>query len=343
MRTLSVRRVVMLFLLFVLLCYGCTPPSSKPKPPAPPSVPPAVTARVPSEPGPNPPPQTNPQTNPRDGAVYVYVPAGEFLMGSADTLGEGPGFEPLDQMPEHNVFLDGYWIGRTEVTNAQFATFVAATGHETDAEKEGWGNAWTGKGSELWQQVNGANWRHPQGPSSRVEGLEAHPVVQVTWDDAITYCRWAGGRLPTEAEWEKAARGTDRRLYPWGQVFDVNRLNFCDKHCPWFWSDPDADDGYLLTAPVGTYPSGTSPYGVLDMAGNVEEWVADWYDASYYARSPYEGPSGPTSGDERVVRGGRWFSPWQEVTVAIRLARNPDFRDDTTGFRCAASPIGAEP
>ena len=282
-----------------------------------------------------PPPANTPATalragstrvSPTDGMVQVYVPAGEFRMGSE------AGYD--DEKPVHTVYLDAYWIDQTEVTNAQFTQFVAATGYKTTAEQEGWGWAYNATAAE-WQQVSGAYWQRPQGPGSSLNGLANHPVVQVSWLDAAAYCTWAGRRLPTEAEWEKAARGTDARAYPWGNQFDGSRLNFCDRNCPFDWRDSGVDDGYEFTAPVGSYPTGASPYGALDMAGNVWEWVADWYDSSYYQNSPARNPQGPATGEYRALRGGSWLYFDDFVRAANRYYYPPADRSSDFGFRCA--------
>ncbi len=273
------------------------PPTSTPLPPTPtPSAPPGM----------------------------VYVPAGEFIMGSD----EGNS----DEQPVHTVYLDAFYIDKTEVTNAQFAAFVSATGYETDAEQKGCGWIYEGAG---WECVQGVDWQHPFGPDTDLAGKDEHPVVQVSWNDAKAYCQWAGKRLPTEAEWEKAARGTDGRTYSWGNTFDGSRLNFCDKNCSFGWRDASVDDGYAGTAPVGSYPAGASPYGALDMAGNVWEWVADWYDSDYYATSPESNPKGSASGDTRVIRGGSWGTNEAYVRAAYRNRSAPDDPDYGVGFRCA--------
>ncbi len=213
-------------------------------------------------------------SRPADGMVMVYVPAGEFPMGSDE--GDDLAFD--DEFPQHTVYLDAFWIDRTEVTVAMFRAYVGDTGHVTTAEEEGGGYAWVE--GEGWKWVDGADWQHPFGQESAAQ--DDHPVVQVSGYDVMAYCEWAGGQLPTEAQWEKAAWGTDERIYPWGDAFGGNELNYCDANCPGDWRDEEHDDGYAFTAPVGSYPDGVSPYGALDMAGNVWEWVSDWYDGEYY-------------------------------------------------------------
>jgi formylglycine-generating enzyme required for sulfatase activity len=162
-------------------------------------------------------------------------------------------------------------------------------------------------------------------------------VVQVSWDDAAAYCSWAGAQLPTEAQWEFAAHGPHDRRFPWGNTFDGTRLNSCDTQCPVErWRAEHFDDGYRFTAPVGTYPAGAGPFGALDMAGNVWEWVEDWYDADYYERSPCWNPSGPAAGTDRVMRGGAWYDgqaeAWTRTTV--RHQNPPWDRYQDVGFRC---------
>ena len=206
---------------------------------------------------------------------FVRVPAGEFLMGS-DT--KDPDARDAE-LPQHKVYLDEYWMGKYPVTVAQFAVFVQASGHQTTAERVGYGLVWTG---DNWERMEGADWQRPRGPESDVTDKGSHPVTQVSWHDATAFCEWASQvadvpiRLPTEAEWEKGARGTDGRKYPWGEMKpDKSRCNFG-------WNVKD-------TTPVGRYsPKGDSPYGCTDMAGNVWEWVANkvgWFGEDY-ASSP---------------------------------------------------------
>jgi formylglycine-generating enzyme required for sulfatase activity len=277
---------------------------------------------------------------PQDGMTMVYVPAGEFTMGSSllesFVLTNGRLFHFPDQRPQHTVFVDGYWIDQTEITVGMFKKFVEATGYQTSAEQEGWGRPWrAGPKQEEWPQTGGTDWRHPQGPRSTAQ--DEHPVVQVSWDDAMAYCAWVGGRLPTEAEWEKAARGTDRRRYPWGNNFDGSLLNFGDSLCPVErWRDLRWNDGFALTSPVGSYPGGASPYGALDMAGNVWEWVYDWYDEDAYEGSRRENPTGPATGSVRAQRGGSWYDGEAEawVNCVIRHRNPPTDRYSDVGFRC---------
>ena len=256
--------------------------------------------------------------SPKDGMVMVYVPAGPFLMGSADSDSDADEWEK----PQRMVYLDGYWIDKTPITNRMFAKFVAETGYQTEAEKEGWSWAWNGS---TWEKTEGANWQHPRGPKSNLSAKWDHPVVHISWHDAQAYSQWAGRRLPTEAEWEKAARGSDGRLYPWGNAEPNDKLlNF----------NMNVKD----TTPVGSYPAGASPYGALDMAGNVWEWTADFYDADYYKDAPLRNPQGPDTRGSRVLRGASWYFVARWVRAGNRGWNAPAVRVGNLGARCAASP-----
>lgn len=268
-----------------------------------------------------------------DGMEMVFIPAGEFQMGSDESdLKASP-----DELPQRKVYLDAYWIDRTEVTNAMFARFIHFSGYQTEAERKGASNVYQ---APNWIMIAGADWRYPQGPASGVENLQDHPVVQVSWNDAQAYCRWAGKRLPSEAEWEKAARGTDARRYPWGdQPVEQTRLNFADLNTGFSWYSREDDDGYSFTAPVGSYADGASPYGVLDMAGNVWEWVADGYVPDAYSELPVDNPIGVLNSAERVLRGGSWMSDAWSVRSANRSRYTPETTRPFIGFRCAKSGL----
>ena len=257
----------------------------------------------------------------------VLVPEGPFVMGAkSEESGE------TDEQPVHVVYLDPFYIDRYEVTNAQFQVFVEATSHITTRETDGFSIVNPGSGE--WPDIDGARWNVPLGPGSDLRGLLDDPVVHISWMDAQTYCDWAGLRLPTEAEWEKAARGTDRRTYPWGEGIDRSKANYGSED---EWLAGDDSDGYLLTSPVGHYSEAESAYGAYDMAGNVWEWVEDWYDANYYSNSPRDNPRGPASGDERVIRGGSWDDLPDWLRVSFRHKENPVNANTVIGFRCAAN------
>lgn len=238
-----------------------------------------------------------PVFNPVSGMEVVYVPAGNFLMGSADTDSNR---DIYSEIPQHQVYLDAFWISKTQVTNGMFNACVNAGACKYSVGR-----------------TTNPNFLDPL--------FTTHPVVYISWDMAQTYCAWTGGRLPTEAEWEKAARGTDGRIFPWGDEPANDRLaNF--------------DDKIHKTTPVGSYPAGASPYGLQDIAGNAWEWVDDWYSLDYYRTSIRENPPGPDSGDRKVLRGGSWFSITDIILKThIRKKRPPEIRDYGTGFRCAFS------
>jgi formylglycine-generating enzyme required for sulfatase activity len=294
---------------------GTSPSAVAPSPTVAPPSPTVVPTTSPQAQDTAPAPQTvEPRVWEADGAEMVFVPAGEFVMGSSsEDLGD-------DERPAHPVYLDGFWIDRYEVTNERFARFADATGYQTQAEEQGWG--WVWKGSE-GEKVEGADWRHPRGPDSGIEDEKDHPVVLVSWDDAHAYCQWAGKHLPSEAQWEKAARGTDGRRYTWGDEFDSAKANT---------KESERGD----TTPVGSLsPQGDSPYGASDMTGNVWEWVADWYDSDYYSQSPSANPTGPITGTYKVLRGGSWSFNQFYARTSFRHKVMPDYTYDFVGFRCS--------
>ena len=259
-----------------------------------------------------------------DGMTQVYVPAGTFEMGSAEI--EQP--TPFDDSV-HKVSLDSFWIDMTEVTVQQYEAFVAATGHKTIAEYQGSSGTFI---NGDFAETAGAYWKHPNGPETTAE--PNHPVVQMAWFDADAYCKWAGGSLPTEAQWEYAARGPELRTFPWGNTYDPANLNACEESCATQWKTPGYDDGFAETAPVGTYPAGKSWVGALDMAGNAWEWVNDWQGD--YGKDPQTNPTGPETGEKRVLRGGGWISGEASAWSAFRGGNPPYSRGTPDGFRCVS-------
>jgi len=255
----------------------------------------------------------------------VLIPGGTFKMGTDD------GFP--HEAPVHEVNLSPFWMDKHEVTVAQFAKFVEATGYKTEAETLGWSGVFD-PNQRTWTKGDGANWRHPMGPKSNAKPDE--PVVHVSYADATAYAKWAGKRLPTEAEFEFAARGgLDHKTYSWGE-----ELRPGGKHAANIWQGTfpqrdEAADGFSGLAPVGTFPA--NGYGLHDMSGNVWEWCADWFAPDYYARSPKDNPKGPDSGAERVLRGGSWMCSENYCTGYRAAARNqtaPDSGLNNLGFRC---------
>ena len=263
-------------------------------------------------------------------ADMVVIPAGEFTMGTADGSDGLP-----DEHPERRVYVSRFLLDRIEVTNRAYAEFVRATSHRTPENSN--------PARTLWEN------------HQPMTGLEEHPVVNVSWEDAGAYCRWAGKRLPTEAEWEKAARGTDGRRYPWGNHWDLTKANSASywaertidfqNGADWdaFWvtgegarlSREKGIKGEVLTMPVGSFPQGASPYGALDMAGNAAEWVADWFDPNYYRIAPLTDPPGPARGAIKAMRGGSWLKPAISLRTTDRDWGTMDSRPSGTGFRCA--------
>jgi formylglycine-generating enzyme required for sulfatase activity/Tfp pilus assembly protein PilF len=234
----------------------------------------------------------------------ILIPAGEFIMGSPEGIGND------DEHPQHTVYLDDFLIGKYEVTNKQFAEFLNAAGKNDD----GAGNALV--------NMDIAAIRFKNEAYKALKGWEDYPVVGVSWYAAKAYAEWEGGRLPTEAEWEKAAGGKDGYKWPWGNLWEIGKCNS--------W-----ESGLHGPAPVGSYPMSVSPYDVHDMAGNVYEWVADWYQADYYEISPLQNPKGPDSGGFRVMRGGSWVELADGCRSSFRFGQSPGNTDTDSGFRIA--------
>ncbi|HAF48001.1 MAG TPA: hypothetical protein DCL08_02030 [Anaerolineaceae bacterium] len=250
-----------------------------------------------------------------DGMVMMYIPEGSFLMGS--TNNDSSAF--THEKPRHKVYLDAFWMDAYEVSNDMFLKFVESTGYQTLAEEQGYSYMYNS--SSTWTAFDGVNWRHPMGDDSTYQN--SLPVTHVNKYEAQAYCAWVGGRLPTEAEWEKAARGDDGRIYPWGNSFDSAKVH------------NNSSGG-----PISIYAStgGASPYGIYNLAGNVFEWTNDWYDANYYEYSPYDNPQGPSGGEWIAVRGGGWKSSNRFVRTSHRDISTPDAMNYVMGFRCVMDP-----
>jgi sulfatase modifying factor 1 len=284
-----------------------------------------------------------------DGAPMILIPGGTFRMGSpqeevermvkdcqARHFGGRVCWEWFqDEAPRHRVSLDAFYLDTYEVTNRLFERFVRATAYQTTAEQAGKAKAWLeGKGL---QEIIGANWRRPEGSQTVfVSQRNEHPVVTVSWLDANAYCRWAGKRLPSEAEWEYAARAGTSTAYWWGNGSPGSRLvaNLADESASHLVGSILAgyNDGYARTAPVGSFEP--NPWGLFDMLGNVAEWTDDWY-GDFYGASPEMNPKGPSSGHYKVIRGGAWANGLLRVRSAHRDWDTPNYRHDSIGFRCA--------
>lgn len=309
----------------------------------------------------------NRHTTPHD---MVLIPAGQFVMGNEGAYS--------DELPLHKVLVNAFYMDEHEVTNAQFSNFVKATGYVTKAEKDG--SCWAYfHGETYWQFAVGTDWQHPQGPNSTINDKLDHPVVCVTWEDVAAYAKWAGKRLPTEAEWEYAARAgshghfiaitngnnndhsshtgntqmlamTDRSPSSKSHTDGTHHLASAEnnheiaiKANVWqgHWPENNQlNDGFYYTAPVASFDA--NKMGVHDMLGNVWEWTADWYDSTYYAFSPTNNPQGPENGKNRVARGGSWFcSPnyCGAYSTHYRGASPTDHAFNNVGFRCAKDVI----
>ena len=248
----------------------------------------------------------------------VLIPAGEFIRGTDSEQAN------TDQKPAHQVYLDAFYIDKYEVTNAEYEEFILVGGYK---KRE----FWTEEGWNFIQkfQFDADEWHQIETPLQYGENSVStdpnHPVIGVSWYEANAYAAWAGKRLPTEAEWEKAARGTDGRIYPWGNEMDFSKLSYF----------PHA----TKVQTVGSFANGASPYGVLDMAGSVWEWCGDWYGEGYYSQSPQKNPKGPDKGEYRVLRGGGWDSIRLQLRCSYRYYELAGRRTYNVGFRCVQDTV----
>lgn len=280
------------------------------------------------------------------GVDLVPVPGGVFTMGTDDPRG----YAADGEGPVHEVEIGPFRLARHAVTNDQFAVFTDATGYVTVAEQMGSSFVFGGLlpddfpptrgvvGAEWWREVLGASWRHPEGPHSSVRERGDHPVVHVAWLDAMAYCAWSGTRLPTEAEWERAARGgAEGQHFPWGDDLEPDGEHRMNVFQGVFPGGDSGADGWVGTCPVGSFaPNG---FGLHEMTGNVWEWCADWFHPGWYARSPRQAPTGPASGEAKVMRGGSYLcheSYCWRYRVDARSANTPESSTGNLGFRVAA-------
>jgi formylglycine-generating enzyme len=281
----------------------------------------------------------------------VKLEGGRFLMGTDDK----DGFPKDGEGPVREVTLAPFYIDATTVTNQQFAEFIESTGYQTDAEKFGWSFVFYEllpeelKQTDLqrssqapwWCVVESAKWSQPEGKDSDIKNRMDHPVVHVSWNDAIAYCNWAGKRLPTEAEWEYAARGgLVQRKFPWGDELMPDGLHHCNIWQGIFPEINTMEDGYLGTAPAESFPQ--NAFGLFNMAGNVWEWCSDWFSSDFHKTSSRINPKGPENGEAKVIRGGSFLcheSYCNRYRVAARSSNTVDSSTSNIGFRCVGSEL----
>ncbi|MEP7289522.1 MAG: SUMF1/EgtB/PvdO family nonheme iron enzyme [Chloroflexota bacterium] len=282
--------VVSLFTLTLLIFVAIFPPST-------------ITAIAQSET-----PKAGTVRTDAKGIRQVYVPAGCFLRGSDPTVDKQA---LADEMPQSKVCITkGFWLDQFENSNTDYQQFIDAGGYK----------------DRQWWSDDGWDWRVRLGRINPVNFNDftapTQPRAGITWYEAEAYTKWRGGRLPTEAEWEYAARGPADMIYPWGNTFDSTKLNYCDAPCPYAWADKQHSDGFLHSAPIDSYSNGVSWVGAYNMAGNAWEWVADWYQSAEYALKIQDDPTGPTTGPLKGLRGGAW---WTAANVTRSASRHEDF------------------
>jgi formylglycine-generating enzyme required for sulfatase activity len=274
----------------------------------------------------------------------AMLQGGHFLMGTD----WNEGFPADGEGPIRKVKVDPFYIDIYPVRNRDFARFVDATGYVTESERFGWSFVFEGdlpdrgaalqsvQGTEWWRRVDGADWRHPEGPQSGIDARMNNPVVQVSWSDATAYAEWAGKRLPTEAEWEYAARGgLDQKLYPWGDELMPEGKHLCNIWQGKFPLENTEEDGFASVAPVDAFPP--NGFGLYSIVGNTWEWCADWFDATFHVLATRDNPVGPATGAGRVLKGGSYLchsSYCNRYRVAARSSNTPDSATTNIGFRC---------
>ncbi len=276
----------------------------------------------------------------------LYLSGGEYLMGADND----DGFPADGEGPVRKVTVGAFYINPCTVTNAEFMEFVEDTGYQTEAERFGWSFVFSklvseelskqvnqvAQGAPWWWVVDGAYWRQPEGSDSTIDDRMDHPVTHVSWNDAMAYCRWAGKRLPTEAEWEFAARGgLVQKKYPWGDRLRPNSKWMCNIWQGEFPVKNTSQDGYISTAPAKSFEP--NDYGLYNVSGNVWEWCSDWFSATFHADGPRDNPQGPASGSARVTRGGSYLchrSYCNRYRVAARSSNTPESSTGNLGFRC---------
>ncbi len=291
--------------------------------------------------------QTRRRTTAGDTAGMLRLEGGKFLMGTD----HAKGFPADGEGPVRQIVVDPFWIDAHPVTTEEFARFIKATGYQTDSERFGWSFVFQGHFSaerykqlvedtvlaaQWWCKVPGADWAHPEGPGSSLEGLENYPVTHVSWDDAAAYAEWAGKRIATEAEFEYAQRGgSEQQLFWWGDDLEPGGKHMCNVFQGRFPEHDTAADGYAGVAPVDAFPA--NAFGMLSSIGNVWEWTADWFSPDYHIDANAFNPVGPPNGTRRVMKGGSYLcheSYCNRYRLGARTGNTPDSAAGNIGFRC---------